>query len=106
MTAPLRLQPVPPKPHEAATLDADRERRSRPGIVLWDEIGRTRSDGGSVMLEIGARVALGDAFSGVYGTVIGRARDWPMRYDLRLDDGRVLRDVTAPRLVTLREPAS
>lgn len=104
MTAPLRLHPVSPEPHVAAPTDADRERRSRPGIVLWDEIGRTRRDGGSAMLAIGARVSVYDEFSCLRGTVIGRARDWPMRYDVRLDDGSVLRDTTW--LFPLREPTA
>jgi hypothetical protein len=42
------------------------------------------------------------------GTVIARCRDWPMRYDVRLDGsaGTVLRDVPAAKVQALADDAT
>lgn len=64
------------------------------------------------MLPLFARVVVGDGFAGRTGTVIGRARGAPMRYDVRLDPAAQalegaehLVNVPAHRLRPLPAPA-
>jgi hypothetical protein len=39
------------------------------------------------------------------GRVIGIAHDWPMRYDLRLEDGAMVADIPEPAIGALMGPS-